>query len=67
MLTEDDEYCGLVCGDIIARQQQILDEINEFSKANKEFALVMVGRIMDMVYVNKDKLNNINMKEQPHV
>ena len=53
-----DDYCGFACGDIIARQQSIIDDITEFSKVNKEYAVVMVGKIMEMVYYGKDKLVN---------
>ena len=57
-MKEDDDYCGFACGDIIARQQQILDDINDFSQYNPEYALVMIGKIMEMVYYGKDKLVN---------
>lgn len=57
-MKENDNYCGFVCGDIIEEQQAIIDKIIEFSKVNREYALVMIGKIMDMVYYSKDKLSN---------
>ena len=44
------KYCGFVCGDIIDKQNEIINEIYEFSKINKPFALVMLGRITDICY-----------------
>lgn len=52
------EYCGFVCGDIIAEQQAVIDKITEFSQVNREYALVMIGKIMEMVYYGKDRLAN---------
>jgi hypothetical protein len=48
-MIEGEEYCGFVCSDILERQQEILDEIEEFSKVNPEFALVMKGKIQKMI------------------
>ena len=61
-MKKDDNYCGFVCGDIIERQQQILDEIKDFSKVNPEFSLVMIGKIMEMVFYGKDKISQLKQQ-----
>lgn len=49
-MKENDDYCGFLCSDIIERQQKIIDDIKDFSEYNKDFALVMIGRITELCY-----------------
>ena len=45
-MKEDDPYCGFLCGDIIERQQKIMQDINDFAEYNPEFAQVMRIRVL---------------------
>lgn len=47
-MKENDSYCGFLCSDITERQQKIVDDIKDFSEYNPEFALEMMGRIMEI-------------------
>jgi hypothetical protein len=49
---QDDDYCGFVCSDIIEKEQEIVDEVNELSKVNPEFAKVMIERLTKMLSDN---------------
>lgn len=60
-----DDYCGFVCSDIIDRQQKILDEITNFSEHNPEFAYIMHGRIMEMIYNSRSSLSNNKWRLEP--
>ena len=54
--SNDKEFCGYVCSDALERQQKLLDEVVEFSKVNPEWALIMLGKFMDLVYETRMKL-----------
>lgn len=49
-MTDEDGYCGFLCSDIIERQQAIINDIKDFSQYNREFAMVMIGKIIEMSY-----------------
>lgn len=55
-INDNDTYCGFVCSDIIDKQNKILEEINDFSKVNREFAIVMLNRLSDLIYNSKVQL-----------
>lgn len=57
---DDEEYCGLVCGFLLADQQEILDQCIEHAKYDPKFAPVMVDKLIDLC--NKAK-NTIMMKQ----
>jgi hypothetical protein len=47
-MNEEDGYCGFLCQDVIDKQQEIIDELKEFSQHNPEFAIEMTQRIISM-------------------
>lgn len=51
-----DEYCGFVCSDITDRQKAIIKDITDFSEYNREFALVMFGKCIELLYNSSMKL-----------
>jgi len=51
-----DEYCGFVCSDITDRQAAIIQDIRDFSEYNREFAMVMYGKCIEMLYNSSMKL-----------
>jgi hypothetical protein len=57
----DDHYCGFSCGDQLKKVEEVCNEIVSFSKHNPEYALVMVGKVMEVVY--KTRANLIKMEE----
>ena len=49
-MKEGDDYCGFLCSEIIDRQEAIINDIYEFAKVNPEFALVMLGKIVEKTH-----------------
>lgn len=43
---DDSDYCGLVCGFLLADQQEILDRCIEHAKYDHDFALVMIDKLI---------------------
>ena len=43
-------YCGFLCSEILERQQEIANEVKDFSKYNPEFAKVMLRKLMDVLH-----------------
>lgn len=60
----DDEYCGFMCSDVIERQKRILEDIKDFSVYNREYAVVMFGKCMEMVYYASQDLPKIPKPEE---
>ena len=49
-MKENDNYCGYSCDGALQEEQRILDEVIDFSKHNPQYALVVLGKLMDIVY-----------------
>ncbi len=63
-MKEGDDYCGFLCSEIIERQQEIINDIKEFSKVNPEFSLVMLGRITEMSYNARLELPMLKQQQE---
>lgn len=49
-MKENDNFCGYACGNEIAKQQEIIDELILFSRHSPEWATIMLGKLMHMLY-----------------
>lgn len=42
----EDKYCGLVCGELLEKQQELLDLCIEHAKYDPKFAPVMIDKLI---------------------
>lgn len=63
MTDPDSKFCGYSCSDAKNRQQELIDELIDFSKYNPEYSIVMLGKLIEMLYEARNDL--IKMKPQP--
>lgn len=63
MEQEGDTYCGFLCDDIIERQQEIINDIKDFAEYNQSFAMVMIGRLTEMLINGGGEIPHI----KPHI
>lgn len=59
----EDSYCGFSCGDQLKKVQEVCNEVAAFSKVNPEYALVMLGKIMEVVYNTRAALLKMEEKD----
>lgn len=55
-MKENDPYCGYACGSAKEDQQRIIDELIDFSRQDPEYAVIMLGKLMEMLYEARNKL-----------
>lgn len=65
-MKEGDPYCGFMCGDILERQQKIMEDIEDFAEYNPEFAQVMRQKVLKICLeetINHHKENTIAISQ----
>ena len=45
-----EEYCGFLCEEWLEKVDACIDEVKEFGEYNKEFAMVMLGKMIERAY-----------------
>lgn len=53
---EEEAYCGFVCSAFLERHHELIEEVKDFSKHNKEFALVMLGKMIEEAFNTRMEL-----------
>jgi hypothetical protein len=59
-MKEGDGYCGLACGELLEKQQEILDLCIEHAKYDPVFAPVMIDKLIAKCEGAKSLLVGIN-------
>lgn len=56
-MSEHKEYCGLMCGELLEKQQELLDLCIEHAKYDPYFAPKMVQKLIDKCEEVKSELS----------